>query len=572
MAEKNRGMMDPLTPLDDETKEAFEKEERELKGRTITKETDGYQIYKNIADQLGNTFSIRLDNYVENVQRFHSFNPFFYDKKGLFWFWNKALCKYELTDDTQIMILLDSILGLEGQTVSSTIKNNYLEAFRRVGRKSIPASAPIKWLQFKNKAFSLESKQTYDVFPNYFFTNPIPHSLGDSEETPVMDKLFRDWVGDAYAPTLYEILAYCCYQSYPIHVIISLIGSGRNGKSQFQILLKRFLGEDNITSTELDMLLENRFETTKLFHKLACIVGETNFDRMQKTSIIKKLTGGDLIGYEFKCKQPFDDVNYCKIIISSNSLPTSHDNTDGFYRRWLIIPFNNEFPEGKDIVDTIPREEYRNLALKVTRMLPSLLEVGKITNQGSIEDRKRAYITSSNPLPEFIRMHCQEGYLFYEKYAIVYKEYLMFLAKLKRRRVRMREFKEALEDLGFYVEKADKKINGEFIWGYYVEGIKLAQNGQNSTNSANSTVFSIPPIERNYKGKMLVEKAEFKEKLPEIEIIGPTPDDFIIFFEEKGGSYDAVTFDIKYGKKQAEYLLSQGIIYEMPKGTYKLLK
>jgi putative DNA primase/helicase len=70
---------------------------------------------------------------------------------------------------------------------------------------------------------------------------------------------------------------------------------------------------------------------------------ETNFNLLTSTNLLKRLVGGDLIGFEKKGKDPFDDYNYAKIMINSNSMPMSQDESDGFYRRWLIIDFPNEF-------------------------------------------------------------------------------------------------------------------------------------------------------------------------------------------------------------------------------------
>ena len=86
-------------------------------------------------------------------------------------------------------------------------------------------------------------------------------------------------------------------------------------------------------------MLDSRFESFKLYKKLVCTMGETNFNVLNKTSLLKKLTGQDLIGFEFKNKKPFDDYNYAKIMIASNSLPVSSDTSEGFYRRWMILDF-----------------------------------------------------------------------------------------------------------------------------------------------------------------------------------------------------------------------------------------
>ena len=415
---------------------------------------------------------LKITNYYDNVVEFHKDNPFFYDKSKIFWFWNNKDNRYEIVDDTDMMNLLDDALGFCGQTISSRTRSNYLEAFKRVGRKKHPKEAPKKWVQFKDKAFSLKSGKTYNVKPNYFFTNPIPWDIGESESTPVMDKLFSEWVGEDKKDSLYEILAYCCYAGYPIHLAFCLIGSGRNGKSQFQKVIHKFTGEENVASSELDAIADNRFETFKMYKKLVVVLGETNFGLMSKSSMFKKLTGGDLISFEKKGKDPFDDYSYAKLIINSNSLPITEDTSEGFYRRWYIIDFPNEFPEGKEVYLDIPDQEYNNLAKKICNILPSLLEKGEFCHQGDIVDRKERYIFASNPLSFFINQCCDIAVGSYIRYTEFYNAYVKYLLKNKKRVITHKEFCGALSMEGF--EKRRTSRDGEVA--QYVENITLKVN------------------------------------------------------------------------------------------------
>jgi len=435
--------------------------------------------FEGIADERkkSNEKIIKIDNFISNALVFYNRQPFFFDKTGLFWFWIGN--KYEHVDETEVMNKLDDTLGFMGQTVNSRIKNNYLEAFKRVGRKKIPKEAPVKWIQFKEKAYSIKSNKIYQVEPNYFFTNPIPWEIGESEDTPMMDKLFKEWVGEKNIKTLYELIAYCCYREYPIQLLFCLVGSGRNGKGCFLKVLDKFLGGDiNVTSTSLDLISGNnksRFESFRLFKKLVAIMGETNFGLLTNTSLLKQLTGGDKIGFEKKGKDPFTGYNYAKIIIASNSLPTTQDTSDGFFRRWLIIDFQNEFPEGKDITTTIPDIEYNNLAKKIIRIIPELLERGSFTNQGTIQERRTKYMISSNPLPLFIQKCCvieEDRYISYNEF---YTSYIRLLKKLKKRRISRKEFKTDLEDEGLWVERLNKDVDGDGTYktGYFVEGIDI---------------------------------------------------------------------------------------------------
>ena len=417
--------------------------------------------------------ALKLDNYQANVKQFYKAQPFFYDKSKIFWFWNIEQNRWEIVDDTDIMVMLDERYSFQGLTVGASTKANYLEAFKRVGRQKIPKKSFNKWIQFKDKAYGITSKKIYYVTPDYFFTNPIPWEMGNVIDTPIMDKLFEEWVGLENIDVLYEVIAYCCYTDYPIQLIFCLIGSGRNGKSCFLRLLAKFLGQNNVCSTELDVLMDSRFEAFKLYKKLACFMGETNFGTMAKTSMLKKLVGGDLISYEKKNKDPFDDFNYAKLLISSNSLPSSYDTSEGFYRRWFIIDFSNEFPEGKDILKSIPDIEYNNLAKKVTLILPKLLESGKFTHQGNINERRDKYIMASNPLPVFLSACCIKEEDAYVGYNELFTAFVKFLHVHKKRRVKMKEFRSALEDEGFWIDRTTKGDDFSKKSSNWVIGLEL---------------------------------------------------------------------------------------------------
>lgn len=439
----------------------------------------------------------------ENVEEFHSENPFFYDKNKLFWFWNHERSKWEIVDETDLLNMIEKSFEMKGQIVTTNLLNKYMKAFESIGRLNKPKEPNKNWIQFKSTVFNIKTKETFQATPEYFFCNSIPYDIGKNIETPTMDKLFGEWVGEKYIPTLYEIIAYCCLNDYPIHSLFCLIGSGRNGKSRFLTLINNFVGKDNCTATELDYLLDSRFESAKLFKKLVCVMGETNFGVLSKTSLLKKLTGQDLIGYEFKNKMPFDDFNYAKLLISSNSLPPSTDTSEGFYRRWCILDFPNNFPEGKDILEIIPEIEYENLALKVTKILPELLERGTFTNQGTIEERQKKYIMASNPLSMFIEEFCERGVDCYCKPSDLYSAYFEYLTFHKRRTIKIKAFGQLLAEEGIGIEHTWKDdVNGRFAIG-----VKLVSN---------------------WKEKLLCDKCDKCDTTPTLSLYTRSPSENIV--------------------------------------------
>ena len=334
--------------------------------------------------------------------------PLFFDRTGMFWLWNEEETKWEIVDETDILNMISETTYED--TISSKNRTEILNALKQKGRLMIPKDIKKTWIQFKDKIYDIETGKNFAATPEYFVTNPIPWNVSGSPETPVMDKIFKEWVGEKYVPLLYEIIAYSLLPDYPINRLFCFIGGGMNGKSKFLDLLQKFIGMDNVCSTELDTLLTSRFEVTRLHKKLVCLMGETNFNEMSKTSILKKLTGGDVIGFEYKNKNPFEDHNYAKIIIATNNLPTTTDKTIGFYRRWCIIDFPNQFNEKKNILEDIPEEEYNNLTYNSITILNTLLKKREFTNEGTVEERKEKYESKSNFLDKFVKEFTEENF------------------------------------------------------------------------------------------------------------------------------------------------------------------
>jgi len=361
---------------------------------------------ENKREYLFEEFSEKTD-FLQIVEKFMEVQPIYYDEGQVWWFWNWKNRCWNRKDEIDLLNAIDNFTHFP--SVNSWIKSSLLEAFKRIGRRNCPQKIKKTWIQFKSDFYDAETGECIPSSPKYFSTNPIPWRVGESEDTPNIDSLFEQWVGKDSALSLYEIIAYCCLADYPIHRLFCFIGDGLNGKGSFLRLLSKFIGEENCCSTELDILLSSRFEVTRLYKRLVCLMGETNFNEMKQTSMLKKLTGGDLIGFEFKNKLPFEEYNYAKILIATNNLPTTTDKTAGFYRRWMIFDFPNTFNEKLDIISLVPEMEFENLAKKCLSILKELLKKREFHKEGSIEERAKKFEEKSNPFEKFWRDHIDDG-------------------------------------------------------------------------------------------------------------------------------------------------------------------
>ncbi|MHA1867425.1 MAG: DNA primase family protein [Candidatus Heimdallarchaeaceae archaeon] len=352
-------------------------------------------------------------SFKEIGEKFIEKQPIFYDSNKQWWLWNFVDCFWKLIDEVDLMNAFDNFHKMN--SFEPKIKTQIIDGIKRAARLNKPKEPKRTWIQFKDTIIDVMTGEEFKATPKYFMTNPIPWKLGDSEETPTIDRLFRDWAvtedkqDESYIQTLYEIISYIPLMDYPLHLIFAFTGDGLNGKGSFLRLCEKFVGRKNCISSDWDLLTQSNFETSNFYKKLMCGMGDIDKGIFKKTKWIKRLTGQDTIPMQFKHKPRFDERNYAKILVATNNIPETTDKSIGFYRRWCIVDFFNTFKErGVDIVETIPDVEFENLARKSVGILKSVLEKGKITNQGTIPERKKKYEEHTSSIGDFIDEYCEE--------------------------------------------------------------------------------------------------------------------------------------------------------------------
>lgn len=452
----------------------------------------------------------KFTNYLDIADTFLNAHPIYYDANKIWWIWDKKEFCWLMVDETDLMNAIDA--QTKNPSTNASIKNEILEALRRRGRLRKPEDNKASWVQFKDKIIDLETNEEIKASPKYFITNPINWELGTTEDTPEIDKLFVSWVGEEHKQELYELIAFCLVPHYFIHRLVCLIGSGANGKSTYLKILGKIIGNENITSSSLELLIRQRFEGSKLFKKLVCLMGETNFNLLNNTDFLKKLTGQDYVRCEFKGVNGFDFVNYAKLIIATNSLPPTTDKTEGFYRRWKIIDFPNKFPKEADILKNVPEAEYNNLCLKCLNILKKLWNERTFTNDGDFETRRKRYEEKSNPLVMFIKEKCETSLNAKILFSELYDNFKEFLAERGMRDLSAVVVSQQLKNEGYEIKTAKTKDEGgEYTTARFVFGM----NFKGLTGLTGLTDFILSSHTREMKLK--VDKPIKPIKLPSLE-------------------------------------------------------
>lgn len=417
----------------------------------------------------------------EQVKELYKVTPLFYDRAGIFWMWNTGLFKWEKTDEIDLLNMLKEALNED--IINSKNRQELINLLKQTGRKSIPKPIKSWWVQYKDKIYDIKTGDIFQASPEFFVKNPIPWRVGLTEETPTIDKLFNEWVGADYVKTLYQILAYTTCPDRFMQRIIAFVGGGSNGKGTCVKLVYKFLGEDNSISSELKLISENQFETAIIYGKLLCVFGEVSYDDLKNTNTLKQIAGEDKLRYCFKGKTPFTDVNTAMGLCLTNSLPITRDRTLGFYRKWLVIDFPNQFNGvNVDLIKTIPEIEFENLARKCLRILKELYENPSFENEGNFEERMKKYEERSNPILRFVEECCDETSgenIPLREFANACNEYL----KQKHLRIlTAKQISKVMKDEGFQIGNIPDKLNNTSVCS--IKNLKIISNISNISNSS----------------------------------------------------------------------------------------
>lgn len=264
---------------------------------------------------------------------------------------------------------------------------------------------PLNLIPLRNGILDLEMLELLPYSREHFFTFKIPGEYAADARCPLISKFLSEIVAPADVNLLKEVMAYCLYRAYPIQKAVMLVGEGSNGKSVFLGLLKNFLGSENVTSNALQDLEYSRFSLANLYHKLANIYPDISTSGLSSTGRFKMITGGDMITAERKFGQPFNFVNYAKLLFSCNQMPIADDETSAYYRRWIIVNFPNTFDEAssdKGLMGKLAApDELSGLLNELIPILQALLAQGKFDYAFTPAEVKEQYIRMSDSVGAF---------------------------------------------------------------------------------------------------------------------------------------------------------------------------
>ncbi|MGB9458847.1 MAG: phage/plasmid primase, P4 family [Bryobacteraceae bacterium] len=212
---------------------------------------------------------------------------------------------------------------------------------------------PLDVLSVHNGLLNVESRILAPHSPDHLSPVQIAAAFDPAARCPAIDKFVKEVFPPDSTHLAAEVAAWLMLPDTSIQKSALLLGSGANGKSVWLTLLLNFLGRKNVSALSLHKLEADKFAVARLVGKLCNLNADLPTSQLVSTSVFKAITGGDFVNGERKYEGSFEFLPYCRLIFSANTPPRSEDSTEGFFRRWLCIPFNRNFDEMDP--NTVPR-------------------------------------------------------------------------------------------------------------------------------------------------------------------------------------------------------------------------
>lgn len=228
-----------------------------------------------------------------------------------------------------------------------------VEEWIRVDAPELWECPPLDTLNCRNGLLDIKTRNLGPHSPKHLSPVQITPAFNPTATCPHIEKFVRDVFPADTQSLPFEIVGWLMLADTSIQKAILLLGEGANGKSVYLNLLGTFLGGENVSTLNLHRIEADKFAAARLVGKLCNIGPDLPTAALAGTSMFKALTGGDAITAERKFESSFEFRPFARMLFSANTPPRSDDATHGFFRRWVVIPFNRTFDESDP--DTVPR-------------------------------------------------------------------------------------------------------------------------------------------------------------------------------------------------------------------------
>lgn len=330
-------------------------------------------------------------------------------------------------NDNMLKTICRDVLNEAGPTIwKRNLETEYIAALKHV----VPFIQAFDYdpdiVNFTNGLLNIRTLSFQPHKKDYYSTNQLAYEYDPLADCPQFKTFLTEVFDDdrERIEVIKELLGYLWVKEIKIQKGFFFWGKGSNGKSVLAKIIRRLVGEQNLSSTSLEKF-QKQFGLQELPGKLVNISSENEFKGDFETEHFKQVTSGDPLPIELKYQHAYTDVLYAKMLFVLNRMMDSKDKSNAYYRRLLIIPFYRQYKELNQGEQPIQGENYMDLNLEnnLIEELPGIFNFAmeglqqlvknnfKMTSSQICETFLEDYKRRQNPVMAFIDdcLEYQEG-------------------------------------------------------------------------------------------------------------------------------------------------------------------
>jgi putative DNA primase/helicase len=330
---------------------------------------------------------------------------------GLVYRWNsKYWEEYEESHLKKKAVLLLRIEAKKGWIEDAIFQVKMLSTLP-AGRK---VNDRTDWINLKSGMLNVITFEMRAHDREFFFTQMLPIDFDpDSEKkcTEFLKYLETNIRTKEVIDQLQEFTGYCLVRHTKYEKALYLIGPGADGKSTYMKILRELVGPGNCSAVSFGAI-EDQFQRSAMYNRLVNLSAEIGAEDLE-SQYFKKIVSGDTLQAAYKHIDAFEFDPFCKLVFAGNMLPRVRDNTDGYFRKLLIVQMKRQFLEDDpdrdpNLLDKL-KEELSEIFYWALCGLARLVKQGRFTSSDETRDLMHDYRRLNNPVLCYVEEECDVG-------------------------------------------------------------------------------------------------------------------------------------------------------------------
>ncbi len=348
-----------------------------------------------------------------------------------------------------------------------TFKDEIFKQFiSDAGLNEISSNSNTTLINLENGTFEINPNKQYlrDFKQSDFITYQLPFNYDKTATASIFQKYLDTVLPEKeLQQVLAEYLGYIFIKTSILKLEKVLLlygtganGTGANGKSVLFEIMSALLGKQNISNYSLQSLTDEKgYHRAMLSNKLLNYASEIG-GKLEAT-IFKQLVSGEPVGARLPYGNPQIINDYAKFIFNTNELPKEVENTNAFFRRFIIIPFDvtiKEKDQDPNLSKKIIENELSGVFNWVLIGLQRLLINQKFTYSEIVKNQLKQFRKESDSVLMFLD---DENYTKsntkHKLLKEIYSEYRQYSYENGLRPVSRKNLTKRLENSGFEKER-----------------------------------------------------------------------------------------------------------------------